>query len=140
MYVCMYVCMQSDIIFVEKCECECKKLEKWVRYFLPQPSTYPTPPIVLFSYLILAAPKVLPLSHFLDCIRQKVQSSFSSPFSLFLFSSLFALTRQPPLSHQNKISLSKEEIKGLTLKFQPPSLWVSNQNFIWLFLFLYPLS
>ena len=35
MYVCMYVCMQSDIILVEKCECECKKLEKWVRYFLP---------------------------------------------------------------------------------------------------------
>ena len=45
-------------------------------------------------------------------------SSFSSPFSLFLFSSLFALTWQPPLSHQNKISLSKEEIKGLTLKFE----------------------
>ena len=35
MYVCMYVCMQSDITFVEKCEGECKKLEKWVRYFLP---------------------------------------------------------------------------------------------------------
>ena len=67
-------------------------------------------------------PKVFPLSHFLGCIRQKVQPSFSSPFSLFLFSSLFALTWQPPLSHQNKISLSKEEIKGLTLKFQLSSL------------------
>ena len=45
-------------------------------------------------------PKVFPLSYFLGCIRQKVQPSFSSPFSLFLFSSLFALTRQPPLSHR----------------------------------------
>ena len=125
MYVCMYVC--KVILFLQKSECECKKLEKWARYFLPQPSTYPTP-IVLFSYLILAAPKVLSLSHFLGCVRQKVQPSFSSPFSLILFSSLFALTRQPPLSHQNKTSLSKEEIKGLTLKFQLPSLRVSNQK------------
>ena len=97
-------------------------------------------PIFHISYMILAAPKVLSLSHLLGCTRQKVQPSFSSPFSLFLFSSLFALRRQPSLSHQNKVSLSKEEIKGLTLKFQLPSLWVSNQNFIWLFLFLYPLS
>ena len=99
--------------------------------------SHPICPLLLSDF---GCPKVLSLSHFLGCVRQKVQPSFSSPFSLFLFSSLFALIRQPPLSHQNKISLSKEEIKGLTLKFQLPSLWVSNQNFIWLFLFLYPLS
>ena len=72
---------------------------------------------------------------FLAASDQKVQPSFPTHFSLFLFSSLFALTRQPSLSHQNKISLSKEETKGLTLKFQLPSLWVSNQNFICLFYF-----
>ena len=85
-------------------------------------------------------PKFSPYPIFLAASDQKVQPSFPTTFSLFFFSSLFALTRQPSLSHQNKISLSKEEIKGLTLKFQLPSLWVSNQNFIWLFLFLYPLS
>ena len=84
--------------------------------------------------------KSSPYPIFLAASDQKVQPSFPTPFSLFLFSSLFALTRQPSLSHQNKISLSKEEIKGLTLKFQLPRLWVSNQNFICLFLFLYPLS
>nr|POE91097.1 hypothetical protein CFP56_14549 [Quercus suber] len=49
------------------------------------------------------------------------------PPSLFFFlSSLFALTRQPSLSHQDKIFLSKDEIKSLTLRFcgcyQPPGL------------------
>ena len=131
----------QEIIFVEKwvwMQESWKSGEKGGVIFFP--SLPRIPPQLSSSYLILAAPKVLSLSHFLGCIRQKVQPSFSSPFSLFLFSSLFALTLQPPLSHQNKISLSKEEIKGLTLKFQLPSLWVSNQNFIWLFLFLYPLS
>ena len=60
-------------------------------------------------------------------------------FFVFVFFSLCSYTAAS-LSHQNKVSLSKEEIKGLTLKFQLPSLWVSNQNFIWLFLFLYLLS
>ena len=135
----MYMYMQSDIIFVEKWVWMQESWKSGCDIFFPSITRIPHQ-FVLFSYLILAAPKVLSLSHFLGCTRQKVQPSFSSPFSLFLFSSLFALTRQPPLSLQNKISLSKEEIKGLTLKFQLPSLWVSNQNFIWLFLFLYPLS
>nr|POF10081.1 hypothetical protein CFP56_15717 [Quercus suber] len=48
------------------------------------------------------------------------------PFFFFFLSSLFALTRQPSLSHQDKIFLSKDEIKSLTLRFcgcyQFPSL------------------
>ena len=46
-------------------------------------------------------------------------TSFSIPLSLLFFlSSSFVLTWQPSLSHQSKISLSKEEIKELILKFQ----------------------
>ena len=80
---------------------------------------------------------------FLAASDQKSSPSLSTPFPLSLFfflSSSVASTRQPSLSHQHNIFLSKEEIKGLTLKFQLPSLWVSNQTFICLFLFLYLLS
>ena len=38
--------------------------------------------------------------------------------SFFLFPSSPLITRQPSLSHQNILTLSKEEIKGLRLKFQ----------------------
>ena len=115
-----------------------QKLEKvGVIFSLAIHISHPKSPHPLSDF---AAQKSSHFSYFLGCTKQKVRPSFSSPFSLSLFSSLFALRRQPSLSHQNKISLSKEEIKGLTLKFQLPSLWVSNQNFIWLFLFPYPLS
>ena len=113
--------MQSDIIFCRKVSVNSRKLkksgEKGGVIFLPSPSTYPTP-VVHISYLLWLPQKSSPYPIFLVASNQKVQPSFPTPFSLFLFSSLFALTRQPSLSHQNKISLSKEEIKGLTLKFQ----------------------
>ena len=121
--------MQSDIIFVERCECECKKLfcrkvwvwmqESWkVSVIFSFPSHTRIPPKSPLLLSDFAAPKVSPSTHFLGCIRQKFQPLFpySFPCSLFLSSSL--LTSQPSLSHQNKISLSKEEIKGSTLKFQ----------------------
>ena len=54
--------------------------------------------------------KSSPYLIFLAASDQKVQPSFPTPFSLFLLSSLFALTWQPSLFHQSKISLSKEEI------------------------------
>ena len=66
---------------------------------------------------------------------RKSSPSFSTLFLVLVPSCSFAFTRQPSLSHQNKISLSKKEIKGLTLKFQLPSLWVTLK-----FLLLYPLS
>ena len=91
--------------------------------------------------IFFCCPKsLLPYPIFLAASDQKVQPPFPNPFSLFLFSSLFALTRQPSLSHQNKISLSKEEIKGLTLKFQLPSLWVTRTRTRTLELLLYNLS
>ena len=49
---------------------------------------------------------------------QQLLSSFSIPLSFFLFPSSPLITRQPSLSHQNILTLSKEEIKGLRLKFQ----------------------
>ena len=91
--------------------------------------------------IFFCCPKsLLPYPIFLATSDQKAQPSFPTPFSLFLFSSFFALTRQPSLSHQNKISLSKEEIKGLTLKFQLPSLWVTRTRTRTLELLLYNLS
>ena len=91
--------------------------------------------------IFFCCPKsLLPYPIFLAASDQKAQPSFPTPFSLFLFSSFFALTRQPSLSHQNKISLSKEEIKGLTLKFQLPSLWVTRTRTRTLELLLYNLS
>ena len=129
---------------VEKLECECKKVEKWGKRECDFSSlvfhvSHPNCPLSLSDF---AAPKVFSLSYFLGCIWSPAApfSSLSIPLSFFLFPSSPLLTWQPSLSHQSKISLSKEEIKGLTLKFQLPSLWVSNQNFIWLFLFPYPLS
>ena len=128
----------QKIIFEERCEFECKKIGKVGGEIFPKLHTYSTQSPHLLSPFF--CPKSLPLISF--SWLQKTESPalfpYSFPCSLFLSPPL--LTRQPSLSHQNKISLSKEEIKGLTLKFQPPSLWVSNQNFIWLFLFLYPLS
>ena len=77
--------------------------------------SHPNCPHFLSSFV---PQKSSPYPIFLAASDQKVQPTFPTPFPLFLFSSLFALTRQPSLSHQNKISFSKEEIKGLTLKFQ----------------------
>ena len=118
-----------------------RKLEKvGVMFFFP--STTRSPPQLSTSLIWFFCPKVFSLSYFLGCIWSPAApfSSLSIPLSFFLFPSSPLLTWQPSLSHQNKTSLSKEEIKGLTLKFQLPRLWVSNQNFICLFLFLYPLS
>ena len=116
-----------------------QKLEKVGVIFFPSNTRIP-PPKVHF-YLLLLPPKVFSLILFswLHLIR-KSNPSFSTLFLVFVLSSLFALTRKPSLSHQNKISFSKEEIKGLTLKFQLQSLRVSNLNFFCLFLLLYPLS
>ena len=93
-YVCMY--MQSDIIFVEKCECECKKLflqkgvsmnaRKWklgvIFLSLAIHVFHPKSPLLLSPF---AAPKVFPLTHFLGCTRQKVQPSFPTLFLVLCF-------------------------------------------------------
>ena len=49
---------------------------------------------------------------------QQLLSSFSIPLSFFLFPSSPLITRQPSLSHQNILTLSKEEITGVRQKFQ----------------------
>ena len=113
----------QEIIFVERYECECKKIGKksgGVVRFFPKLHTYSTQSPHLLSPF--CCPKSLPLILFSWLHQIKSPTPLSLllfPLSLFfsLFSS-FASTRQPSLSHQNKISLSKEEIKGLTLKFQ----------------------
>ena len=114
------------LFFVKKCKCECKerkkkkKVEKVGGEIFPKHHTYPTPKSPLLSSF--AAPKVFSLILFswLHQIRSPAPLSLLLfPLSLFFFLfSSFASTRQPSLSHQNKISLSKEEIKGLILKFQ----------------------
>ena len=95
----------------------------WVSFQFPVDS--PTnntcsPPQLSTSLIWFCCPKVFSLSYFLGCIWSPAApfSSFSIPLSFFLFPSSPLLTRQPSPSHQNKISLSKEEIKGLRLKFQ----------------------
>ena len=87
----------------------------WDISFPSHTRIHPNFPLLLSDF---AAPKVFPPTHFLGCTRQKFQPLFpySFPCSLFLSSPL--LRWQPSLFHQNKISLSKEEIKGLILKFQ----------------------
>ena len=117
-----------------------KKLKKkrWaVIFFLSITRIHPKSTL-LISF---CCPKVFSLILFswLHLIR-KSSPSFSTLFLVLVPSCSFAFTRQPSLSHQNNISLSKEKIKRLTLKFQLQNLWVSNQNFICLFLLLYPLS
>ena len=64
--------MQSDIIFVEKCECECKKIGKVGVIFLSLAFhvSHPNCPLLLSDF---AAPKAFPSTHFLGCTRQKVQ-------------------------------------------------------------------
>ena len=104
------------------------------------PSNTRIPPQKVHFYLLLLPQKVFSLILFswLHLIRK------SSPLSLILFLCffflLFLLLHGSLLSHQNKISLSKEEIKGLTLKFQLPSLWVTRTRTQTLKLLLYNLS
>ena len=59
--------MQSDIIFVEKCECECKKVESECDFSFPSHTRIPPKSPLLLSDF--AAPKVFPLTHFLGCTR-----------------------------------------------------------------------
>ena len=110
----------QEIIFVERCECECKKIGKVGGEIFPKLHTYSTQSPYLLSPF--CCPKSLPLILFswLHQIRSPAPLSLLLfPLSLFFFLFFsFASTRQPSLTHQNKISLSKEEIKGLTLKFQ----------------------
>ena len=76
-------------------------------------------PKVHILYLILL-PKSL-LTFLFSWLHLKSSSSFSAftiPLSFFLLPSSPLLTRQPSLSHQNILTLSKEEITGLRLKFQ----------------------
>ena len=130
--VCVCVCVCKVIwFFVNECECkekisvnarklcECKKVESGCD-FLPIIPRIP-PQFVHISYLLFV-PKSLLLILFCWLPQTRKSSSFTSfsiPLSLLFFlSSSFASTRQPSLSHPHKISLSKEEIKGLTLKFQ----------------------
>ena len=119
--------MQSEIIFVEKCVNErnyfCRRVWVWMQEnwkmggeIFPKLHTYSTQSLHLLSPF--CCPKSLPLISFswLHQTESLALFPYSFPCSLFLSSPL--LTWQPSLSHQNKISLSKEEIKGLTLKFQ----------------------
>ena len=77
--------------------------------------SHPNCPLSLSDF---AAPKVFSLYYFSGCIRPESPALFSySFFFVFVFFSLCSYT-VASISHQNKISLSKEEIKGLTLKFQ----------------------
>ena len=120
--------MCKVILFsVVKCECKeyiyiyiivnARKLEKVGVIFFP--SNTRSPPQLSTSLIWFAAQKSSPFLIFLAASEvQQLLSPFSIPLSFFLFPSSPLLTRQPSLSHQNKISLSKEEIKGLRLKFQ----------------------
>ena len=65
-------------------------------------------------------------------------SLFLFPLFFFLYSSLLVLGPAIPSSLTKSISLSNEEIKHLTLKFQLQSWWVSNRavtSLIWLVFF-----
>ena len=73
----------QEIIFVERCECECKKIGKVGGEIFPKLHTYSTK--VPIFYPLFAAPKVFPLSHFLGCTRQKVQPSFPTLFLVLCF-------------------------------------------------------
>ena len=105
----VWVWMQ-EIIFVERCECECKKIGKWVvRFFL---SSTRIPPKVPIFYPLFAAPKVFPLSHFLGCTRQKVQPSFPTLFLVLCFFLLSFLHGSPPSLTKTKYPSLKKKLKG----------------------------
>ena len=95
-----------------------RKLEKvGVMFFFP--STTRSPPQLSTSLVCFAAQKSSPFLIFLAASEvQQLLSSFSIPLSFFLFPSSPLLTRQPSLSHQNILTLSKEEITGVRQKFQ----------------------
>ena len=66
-------------------------------------------------------------------------SLFLFPLFFFLYSSLLVLDPAIPSFLTKSISLSNEEIKHLTLKFQLQSWWVSNRtltSLVWLGFFL----
>ena len=111
--------MQRIYIYIYIYKCECKKIEKWCD-FLPSIPRIP-PQFVHISCLLLVPQKCLSYPILLAASDQKVQllyfflySSFFALLSLFFLCSYMAAS----LSHQSKISLSKEEIKELILKFQ----------------------
>ena len=114
-------CECKEYIYLYKCECK-EKIKRWKSGcdFLPSIPHIP-PQFVHISYLLFV-PKSLLLILFCWLPQTRKSSSFTSfsipLYLLFFLSSSFASTRQPSLSHPHKISLSKEEIKGLTLKFQ----------------------
>ena len=111
--------MQRIYIYIYICKCECKKIGKGgcnVFFSLVLHVAHPNcqhplsdllPKSLLTFLIFLAASEV-----------QQLLSSFFIPLSFFLFPSSPLLTRQPSLSHQSILTLSKEEIKGLRLKFQ----------------------
>ena len=111
----VWVWMQ-EIIFVERCERECKKIGKVSGEIFPKLYAYSTQSPHLLSPFF--CPKSLPHNSFSWLHQAESPALFPNSFPCSLFLSSPLLTWQPSLSHQKKKSLSKEEIKGLTLKFQ----------------------
>ena len=114
-------CECKEHIYLYKCECK-EKIKRWKSGcdFLPSISRIHPNLSTFLTFFLCPKSLLLILFCWLPQTRKSSSyTSFSIPLSLLFFlSSSFASTRQPSLSDQHKISLSKEEIKGLTLKFQ----------------------
>ena len=100
----------QEIIFVEKCECECKKVESECDFSLPSHTRIPPKSPLLLSDF--AAPKVFPSTHFLGCTRHKVQPSFPTLFLVLCFFLLPFLHGSPPSLTKTKYPSLKKKFKG----------------------------
>ena len=128
-YIYIYIC-KVIVFLVEKFECECKKVEKWVWYFLPSITRIP-PQFVHISYFLWLPPKVnLP---YLSFAASEVQQRIFLFLCSFFFPSYMA-TSLPSYLTENSCFF-KEEIKKLALRFHLQSVWVSKLNLIWFCVF-----
>ena len=127
MYVCMYACMQSDIIFVEKSVWMQESWKSGCDIFFSSITRIP-PQFVHISYFIWLPQKSICLIFLLLHLKS------SSSFFLFLCSSFFfpsyTATSLSSFLTENS-SFFKEEIKQLALRFHLQSVWVSKLNLIW---------
>ena len=103
--------MQSDIIFVEKCECECVWLGK-VSVIVLSLAIHVFHPKVLFSYLILLPQKSSPQLIFLAAPDRNFSPSFPTLVLVLCFFLLRFLHGSPPSLTKTKYPSLKKKLKG----------------------------